>query len=463
MNAKMNPKNQFINHLKKMSNTGFGADLNPSIDLHRTGLLIKQLITPDYLSNADTIVITGTDGKGSTGAITNAILQRCGLTTGLFTSPHFLEFNERFKINAKAVDYPELLEAMQTLNEAKSQLENQLNEQYYLFETLFVLALMVFERHQVPTLIFEAGIGGRYDPVRLLKAKLTALTSIALEHTNLLGNTTELIAFDKLDACAPGGTTVIGHIEAALKPKIIDFAALKDGKIIDSAHLTTLKAAPNSKAGNLILTLKDHPPVTINSSLIGEFQHYNIQTAVALCHAFLQHSPDRLPTNFTDLCRQGIESCAIPGRFEKIADAPELYIDSAHTAQAYTLLFNTIQNRFNDKPVIFVAGLSKGRDNHAFASKLLSLGDEIIITQASYRAADPQQLLNSLKTQAPEAQNLHLEADLAQAIALAKSKAQAIDGRLFVVGGLFLAAEVSALEKGIDLPVFLPIQSTPAS
>ena len=150
-------------------------------------------------------------------------------------------------------------------------------------------------------------------------------------------------------------------------------------------------------------------------------------------------------------CKAGIEQCTISGRFEKLSGntdkGPELYIDSAHTPEAYTLLFDTIADNFNDKPLIFIAGISQGRDNQLLADNLKALGSEIIVTKAHFRGADPQELFTALKTTS----NVSLKADLSEALKLAKQKAQLVDGRIFVVGGLFLAREVAAIENDVKL------------
>lgn len=415
----MTPKQQLLEKVSLQPKFGAG------ICLHRVGLAIDQIIPRDYFEQTAKIVVTGTDGKGSTSMLINAILQANGVKTGLFTSPHFLDFNERFVFNGEKIEYPQLNQAMDRVLDKTSAIAHELNETFGVFEILFLLALDVFYHNNADVLIFEAGIGGRYDPVRQLKPKLTALTSVALEHTALLGDSKELIAYDKLDACYPGGQTVVGLVEPSLSSKINAYASLKDIEVIDSTSVR---------------------PMAIDSHRNAAPMCFNIQTAIAVCRA---HFGDKLPSDFTEVSKEAIKHCQIPGRFEKISTAPELYIDCAHTPNAFKLLFGAIKAQFADKSVIFVVGTSQGRDTQILVEGVLKLASAIIVTQANFKGADAQALFDQFN-QATEQKQLKCEPDLKAALDVAKTMATTLDARVFVVGGLFLAGETAAIEQGME-------------
>lgn len=406
------------------------------ISLQRVELLMHSVVSPAYLEQTAKIVITGTNGKGSTSMMVDSILRQQGIKVGLFTSPHFLEFSERFRINGQMPDYKLLHQISEHVLELSKQIEADLNEKFCFFEILFVIALALFEREHAELLVFEAGIGGRYDPVRLLKADLTALTSVAKEHTAILGDSEELIAFDKLDACYPGGKTVIGRLEQSLVDKINVHANLRNVEILNASDIVQAE-------GNT-LKVKGFDRSELNTQILGLVQTSNMQVAVTLCKSFFA---DNLPENFVELCQKGLAECHIPGRFEKIADGPQVYIDAAHTDDAFEQLFETIRIQFGDKPVIFVAGISQGRDNKVLAKQLVAVGDEIIITQPHFRGEDPEKLFVRCTTQ----NKRYLEQDVHEALVLAKQRAAATGGRIFVVGSLFLAGEVTAMEKGMPI------------
>jgi dihydrofolate synthase/folylpolyglutamate synthase len=435
----MNSKPQLLKIVTDLPKFGSG------ICLHRVSLAMAQLIPADYLEQTPKIVVTGTDGKGSTSMLINGILMANRVQTGMFTSPHFLEFNERFQIGTSKIEYDALLPAIQNVLETTTAIERQLDEIFGVFEVLFLLALVVFHQNKAQVLIFEAGIGGRYDPVRLLKSNLTALTSIALEHTALLGDSTELIAYDKLDACYPGGQTVVGYVEPALMAKIRAYAELKSTVIVSAANVKL-----QLKKNSLMLTLLGSKALAINSLSEGPAMHYNLQTAVRVCQThFAEHLPTGLPKDFANSCKIGIEATRIPGRFEKIGCSPELYVDCAHTPNAYKLLFQTIEKTFDYTQVVFVVGASQGRDTKHLIEGVLRLGSGIVVTQASFKGADSEALFDLINRDRPH-KPIYWRADLKQALKQAKTMAQSMNGLVFVVGGLFLAGEAAAIEEGLN-------------
>ncbi|NQZ10923.1 MAG: hypothetical protein HRT35_27535 [Algicola sp.] len=435
----MNSKQQLLNIVTDIPKFGSG------ICLHRVSLAMVQLIPADYLEQTPKIVVTGTDGKGSTSMLINGILMASRVETGMFTSPHFLEFNERFQLGMSKVDYDELLPTIQKVLKTTSAIERQLDEIFGVFEILFLLALAIFQQNKAQVLIFEAGIGGRYDPVRLLKSKLTALTSIALEHTALLGDSTELIAYDKLDACYPGGQTVVGYVEPALMAKISAYAELKGTEIVCAA-----KVKLQLKKNRLMLTVPGFKALEINSLCEGPGMVFNMQTAVQVCQTYFDTNfPTDMPRDFANACKNGLEATRIPGRFDKIGWSPELYVDCAHTPNAYKLLFETIEKEFDYTPVVFVVGTSQGRDTEHLIEGILRLGSGIVVTQASFKGADSETLFGLINKKRPN-KPMYWQADLKQALKQAKSMAQSMNGLVFVVGGLFLAGEAAAIEQDLD-------------
>ncbi|MES1150216.1 MAG: bifunctional folylpolyglutamate synthase/dihydrofolate synthase, partial [Bradyrhizobium guangdongense] len=157
------------------------------------------------------VVVTGSNGKGNTAAMCASIGRARGLRTGLFTSPHLLRFNERIRIDGAEIGDDDLARLQQKIAVAIGEISRRRDEQFGAFEALFALACLHFEERGCQFIVFEAGIGGRYDPVRLVGARETCVTSVDYEHVELLGNSLELIASDKSDACASGGTILYGE------------------------------------------------------------------------------------------------------------------------------------------------------------------------------------------------------------------------------------------------------------
>ena len=133
------------------------------------------------------------------------------MRTGLFTSPHLVRFNERFQVDGAEIGDDDLARLVSRIEAAIAALSAQGNQQFGAFEALFALACLHFQERACDFAVFEAGIGGRYDPVRLVGALFTAVTSVDYEHVELLGHSLELIVSDKSDACAAGGSIVYGE------------------------------------------------------------------------------------------------------------------------------------------------------------------------------------------------------------------------------------------------------------
>src|SRR3954471_21535513 len=163
------------------------------IGLARLAMLLDALSIDRVRLRKHSVVVTGSNGKGSTAAFCASIGRAFGLRTGLFTSPHLYRFNERFQIDGVPVD-DELLEALvlRVATAIADLKQHTLHETFGAFEAQFALACLYFQETECEFAVFEAGIGGRYDPVRLVGADVTCVTSVDLEHVSLLGNSLAL-------------------------------------------------------------------------------------------------------------------------------------------------------------------------------------------------------------------------------------------------------------------------------
>src|SRR5258707_10183167 len=168
------------------------------------------------------VVVTGSNGKGSTAAFCAGIARACGLRTGLFTSPHLCRWNERVRVDGADIGDDELARLRVRIETAIAEISRCTGEKFGAFEALYALACLYFQERDCGFAVFEAGIGGRYDPVRLAGAQITCVTSVDYEHVELLGDSLQLIASDKSDACASGGTIVYGENCRSLRPHLIE-------------------------------------------------------------------------------------------------------------------------------------------------------------------------------------------------------------------------------------------------
>src|ERR1700686_1979598 len=174
------------------------------------------------------VVVTGSNGKGSTAAFSASIARAYGLRTGLFTSPHLFRFNERFQVDGAPIGDGDLERLVARIESAIAEVPRRRREQFSPLEAMFALACLYFQESECEFAVFEAGIGGRYDPVRLAGALASCVTSVDYEHVELLGDSLELIASDKSDACASGGTIIYGENCRSLRPHIVEYNRNRD-------------------------------------------------------------------------------------------------------------------------------------------------------------------------------------------------------------------------------------------
>ncbi len=193
------------------------------ICLARMAALLERLAIDRARLQDRSIAIAGSNGKGSTAAFCAAIGHAFGLRTGLFTSPHLFRVNERFQIGGEAIGDERMRELAKRVESAIETISTQRNEKFGAFEAMFALACLYFQERDCELMVFEAGIGGRYDPVRLLGSHVTTVTSVDYEHVELLGHSLDLIVSDKSDACAAGGTIVYGENCEQLRPHILEY------------------------------------------------------------------------------------------------------------------------------------------------------------------------------------------------------------------------------------------------
>ncbi|MDW7548202.1 hypothetical protein J8Z24_09620 [Pseudoalteromonas sp. SCSIO 43201] len=427
----MTDKTQFLALTKSFAKFGSG------ICLARLQLAIEHLSLDAYIETTKKLVITGTNGKGSVAKLTNQILCGAGKSTGLFTSPHFLEFNERFTVNGELVDYAELNHAAQNIVPTLNKITATLNEEFGVFEFLYLVALTVFKHKKVELIIMEAGIGGRYDPIRLLKSRFAILTSVDLEHCDILGNTKELIAFDKIDGCEHGGKLVVGNIDEHLKSKVRAYAKLRDIQCYFNNDIQLNKQA--SAFNQYQVTLDDNAPFSITPKTFGKFAQENIKTAILMSEVF---SKDVGFTISAEQYSDAINRFTNDGRLSLVCDVPKIFVDSAHTDESFNMLFDSIKQDFPQARIVVLAGISKGRDQTVLTARIAEVAEHCIVSKASFKGAEPALLQSKLKNHGLAASQSD---DLKQAVMEAKAYAQAHDAIVFVCGGLFFAGEVSAI------------------
>lgn len=356
-------------------------------------------------------VVVGSNGKGSTAAMCAALLRQKSRPVGLFTSPHLMALNERFNIDGEDIADEALAFHWARVREV---VEGEGFEQTLGgFEFLFLIAADWFAARGCEHTVWEAGIGGRLDPVRLIKARRVALTSLDLEHTALLGDTLEAIAREKIDA-APAGAKLF-FSDTPVRAIVESYAAAR--------NLAPFYVAPAPSA-----------------PLAGDHQRQNAGFALALARDMVA---------LTDAEAQaGLAATRWPGRLEVLQNEPLLIIDVGHTPAGVAGALEGFETHAEGKARVLICGASADKDWRAIITALAPHFLLIIAAAAAHKGAPAPEIARAARVANPHAEIIVADS-VADARRTALSRAGA-SGAIYIAGGLFLAAEARALHLGRD-------------
>jgi dihydrofolate synthase/folylpolyglutamate synthase len=395
------------------------------------------------------VVVTGSNGKGSTAAICAQIGRAYGLRTGMFTSPHLFRFNERIQVDGVEIADDALARLKPQVDAAIATVSNRMAEKFGAFEALFALACLHFQESGCDFAVFEAGIGGRYDPVRLIGAHETCVTSVDYEHVELLGNSLELIVSDKSDACVAGGAIVYGENCRGLRPHLVEYnrgAARTPLFVRDDVRIDNEMTAASGQHFDFQFGYHDFRRLEVN--LPGAFQINNAVTAVTLFLLWLQREqPRKAPDRVETAVRAGLRDARWPGRLEVICQDPLTVIDVGHTPDGIRQSLASLTAIHGAQDWILVTGASGDKKADEIVGALAPSFDTIICTAAHHKGADAQRIAAAAARANPAA-SLHVTTSIEEAVRLAGKLAATHSRRIYVAGGLFLAIEYATAARG---------------
>jgi dihydrofolate synthase/folylpolyglutamate synthase len=417
--------------------------------LARLAELLDVLLVDRARLQRTSVVVTGSNGKGSTAAFCAGIGRAYGIRTGLFTSPHLFRFNERFQVDGIPIEDGTLARMETRIEAGITELSRRHNEKYGAFEALFALACLHFQESNCDFAVFEAGIGGRYDPVRLVGARFTCVTSVDTEHTELLGDSLELICSDKSDACAAGGTIVYGENCRGLRRHIAEYNRHRDVKSLFVRDRVKISSEVASAAlQRFDFQFEDADFRSLDMNLLGSFQFNNAAIAAALFVLWLgQTRPGETPAKIETAVRSGLSNTRWPGRLEIIARQPLTIIDVGHTPDGIRQSLASLKAIHGAEGWILVVGVSRDKKAGEIMSLLAPSFDTIVCSAAYHKGADAE-IIAAAARRANPAAAVHIAATIEDAVQVSQTLAQSLERKIFVAGGLFLAAEYATAVKG---------------
>ena len=394
------------------------------------------------------VVVTGSNGKGSTAAFCAGIGRAYGLRTGLFTSPHLYRFNERIQVDGAEIGDADLARLRQRIESAIVEISARRGEQFGAFEALFALACLYFQETACDFAVFEAGIGGRYDVTRLVGALTSCVTSVDYEHVALLGHSLELIASDKSDACAAGGTIVYGENCRSLRPHLVEYNRHRDVTsrfVRDEIGIGSETATASRQQFDFRFGTYDFR--ALEMSLLGAFQFNNAAIAIALFLLWLRRvRPGADAAGCEAAVRSGLRDISWPGRLESIKSDPLTVVDVGHTPDGVRQSLASLTAIHGAEDWILVVGISSDKKADEIVGALAPSFDTVICTRAHHKGADAAVIASAVHKANPQAE-VHTAATVAEAVAMSQQLATAQKRRIYVAGGLFLAIEYATVAR----------------
>ncbi|TLQ49332.1 bifunctional folylpolyglutamate synthase/dihydrofolate synthase [Ruoffia tabacinasalis] len=366
------------------------AQKNPK---QRIGL--KKIETAmNYVNNPHlglpVIHITGTNGKGSTTTFLKELLLSQGLAVGTFTSPHIMRFNERISYNGENISDDDLIRIIEQMVEVNEYMETTEYGRLIFFELYTVMMALYFQEKQPDVCLIEVGIGGENDCTNVFKADLAILTTIGLDHEDLLGDTVEAVATEKSGIIKEKSIVVTGPIQASPLNVVSERAKLMNGSHVKFDvdygfdNIQNLKENGSSFDFWQVVDGQKHVR-NWQITMLGRYQIDNATIALKAFIAWMSHHGQYI--NFEDAA-YALKHTKWMARMEKISENPIIYIDGAHNAHGLTALKSLVDEYFYDKEItILYAGLSTKNQDEQLPILQSFEADNLYLTQFDHRKA----------------------------------------------------------------------------
>jgi dihydrofolate synthase / folylpolyglutamate synthase len=386
------------------------------------------------------VLIAGTNGKGSTAAHLAAILRAAGLRTGLFTSPHLSRFHERIRIDGKEIE-SERLDSL--LARWWPRFER---ERPSFFEATTALAFDHFAESEVDLAVVEVGIGGRLDATNILSPRVSVITTISTDHTEILGRTLAQIAAEKAGIVKEQGLVVCG-VRGREARRTIGAAAEERGARISwlgaDGDATLRRVTPEGTEFRLRIPGFEG---VVRTPLLGAHQARNAALAALAAQSLLDGRPSQA---VTASIVQGIAATRWPARAERILDEPPVLVDAAHNAEGAAALAATVAALHPGRRIGFVVGLSSDKAHAPFLRALGRVASRFFLTEFAGERATPAAIL----LRAAPRRHMTCEAvpDVAGALARALAWAREHDGVVALTGSFYLIGEALPI-LGVEVP-----------
>ncbi len=420
-------------------------------DLAHMRVLLEALNHPER--RFPSVLIAGTNGKGSTAATLASILRASGLKTGLYTSPHLMRINERIRINGKEISDDDFAELHAAIDRAAEKLVEKAELPWHpsFFEMMTAIAFEYFARERVDLAVLEVGMGGRLDATNVVEPRVSVITDISLDHQKFLGNTVGEIAREKVGIIRHGGVVVtlpqqpeandvIGNSILELEARAVNAVPyvppISPGS---SEHIvpSTGQGKPRFVYRYPLQALGEQ--ILVETPLVGRHQLRNVALAIAAAVELNQQGFSSITPKSIE---RGTSETHWPGRFQVLAPRPgwpEMVIDVAHNPAGAWALRSALSERYEDRRLIFVFGAMRDKAISEIAEILFPLADRVIVTRpGNPRAASPGEIQEAAARSGAEIEQVE---DVQRAVERARNISDAAT-IVVITGSIYLVGEV---------------------
>ena len=429
-----------------------------------------QLAAMDHPERAfPSVLIAGTNGKGSTAATLASILSASGLKTGLYTSPHLVRINERIRVNGEEISDDDFARLHGEVDRVAEKLvgEGQLPWHPSFFEMMTAIAFAHFERERVGIAVLEVGMGGRLDATNVVEPLVSVIADISLDHQKFLGNTVGEIAREKVGIIRPGGVVVTlpqqPEANDVIGNTILDLGArgvsavqyvppVSPGSTQYSVLGTQRTSSSAERVGNddAAQYRQEYPlqvlgtEILVETPLVGRHQLRNVALAVATAEELSRLGVAGITPESIE---RGIRETRWPGRFHVLAARagwPEIVLDVAHNPAGAWALRSALSERYDDRPLVFVFGAMRDKAISEMTEILFPLAERVIATRPENpRSASPEEVQEAAKRTGAEIEPV---AEVGEALERARDTAG--PGTVIVVtGSIYLVGEAMSFLK----------------
>ncbi|NEX53902.1 bifunctional folylpolyglutamate synthase/dihydrofolate synthase [Lactococcus lactis] len=403
--------------------------------LSRVSALLELLGHPE--ESLSMIHVAGTNGKGSTVAFTRSIFMQAGLKVASFTSPFITTFGERMSINAlpiaddKLIYYVEMIQPLVAELDKDAELTG-ITE----FEIITAMAFKYFADEQVDLAVIEVGLGGLLDSTNVIKPVVSGITTIGLDHIDILGSTIEEIAAQKAGIIKPGIPVVVGNIELKALRVIWEVARKNTARVYQFPYDYRTEVEEHE---HFNFFSGQEAILDIEKSLVGLHQIENAGMAIELSLVYASKVGIELTE---DVIRSGIREGFWPARMEKLGEKPLILLDGAHNVHAMNRLLENLSSEFPDKKITIIFSAITTKDISQMIKMLQTVkNSHLILTTFDYQKA-----LNLGDFQRLEEEGVELAPSWELALVRAQ-KNLAEDDLLLVTGSLYFSSQVREFLK----------------